>query len=101
MRSSAHARMAAAPASTKGHGGDLSGVTKVYVRGDCGKYGWVLSGGEAPLSWWFSVGVVSALAISVDSSLTGWVKIAAGCTMELISSSDNSCINSSPQIVVK
>ena len=51
------------------------------VRGECGDDGWVLSVGEAPLSRWFLVELVSAFAISVDSISSGWVKIDVGLMM--------------------
>ena len=60
------------PASTGDCGGVLYGDTKVYVRSECGKDGWVPSGGKAPLSQWFSVWVVSVPGSSIDLSLLGW-----------------------------
>ena len=63
-------------------------ATDVYVRGERGKDGWVPIVGVAPLSQWFSVGSVSALAISADSSSLVWVKITVDSTMALISLSE-------------
>ena len=43
------------PASTQGHGGGSSKATKVYSRDECGKDGWVPTGGVASL--WVGLGV--------------------------------------------
>ena len=67
-------------------------ATDVYVRGERGKDGWVPIVGVAPLSQRFSVGSVSALAISADSISLVWVKITVDWTMALISISETLCI---------
>ena len=56
------------------------------IRGECREDIWVPSGSVATLSWWFSVGSVLALAISIILSLSVWVKTTVGQTMALISS---------------
>ena len=72
------ARRAALTASTQGRSGGSSRETKESVRGECNEYGWVLCGGEAPLSWWFSAGVVLLLASTIGSSSLGWAKRSVG-----------------------
>ena len=51
--------------------------------------------GMAPLSWWFLVRLVSALASSGILSLLVWVKSTVGQTIASISSTKTSCIVSS------
>ena len=77
-------RWAAFPDSTQGLSGGLSMVTEACVRGEYDEYGWVVCGGQAPLSWWFSAGGVSSSTRSVWSSFTGWVKISMGWLLSLI-----------------
>ena len=64
----------------------------MYVRGEYNKDGWVPSSGVAPLSWWFSIGLVSELASSVVSSSLVWLKSTVGRTMVSIFPSDTSFI---------
>ena len=59
------------PYSTLIHGGGLSVATEESVRGEYGEDGWVLCSGKAPLSWWFSDGVVPSAERSVGSILSG------------------------------
>ena len=62
-------------------------ATEVSSRGDCVGEGWVLTSGVATLSWWFSSGLVSALASSVILSLSVREKITVGCAITLSSPS--------------
>ena len=64
----------------------------MYVRGECGKVGWVQSGGVAPLSWWFLVGLVLASASSRIYRLLMYVKSNIGKKMMSISSNNTSYI---------
>ena len=79
----------------RGHGGGLSGATKVSSKGDCSEDVWVLTGGVVPLAWRFSGDSVLALETSVILISPVWEKIIVGWTMELISPSETSCIISS------
>ena len=63
------ARTVVATTSMWGHIDGLSRATEVSVRGKCGNYGWVPSGGKAPLDRWFLVRSVSASASSIGLSL--------------------------------
>ena len=54
--------------------------------GECIDDGWVMSGSEAPLSWWFSAGVVLASARSAGSIFSGWLKSAVDREITSISS---------------
>ena len=72
------ARQATAPSSTQGRSRGGSKSTEAYVRGECGEDGCVPCVGIVPLSWYVSAGVVSSLAISVGSTLSGWVKSSVG-----------------------
>ena len=89
-RYSAQARWSVSTASSRGCGGGSSVEIKASIRGECGEDGWVPSGGEVPLYWWFLAGVVSVSESSVVSSSLGWVKSAIGRTIELIYSSETS-----------
>ena len=82
-------------ASTRGHGGGSAKATNFSSNVECGEYGWVLTGGVAPLSWRFWGDLVLALASSgiLNSSL--WEKSNVGQTMVSISPSKTSCIVSS------
>ena len=51
-------------ALTQGRKEGLDRATTVYIRVEYGEDGWAPSGGVAQLSWWFSVGLVSASASS-------------------------------------
>ena len=86
------ARLVSSPVSMLVHGGGSSIATKVSVRGDCGKDGWVPSCGKVSLSWWFWDGVVSSPAIYVGSRLLVWVKRYVGQAIALIYSFANLCI---------
>ena len=70
-------------------------MTKVSFRGECGKYVCVPTSGVLPLSWRFLVGLVLDSESSGILSSLVWVKSIVGRTMELIYSSDSSCIISS------
>ena len=72
------ARRAVASASTPGHSGSNSEVYGMSVGGECDKNGWVPSGGVAPLSCWFSAGVVLLSVIYIGSNVLGWVKRSLG-----------------------
>ena len=63
--------------------------------GKCNMEGWVLTGGMAPLFWWFSGGSVSLSASSVIPSSSVWEKNTVGCAIASSSSSATSCISSS------
>ena len=69
-----------------GIGGGSAGAAGLYFMGECGEGGWVPGGDVAPLSWWFSVGLVSASASSGNLSLLVWANSTVGRKMALISS---------------
>ena len=86
---------AAYSTSTRGLGGGSYRATKVFYRGECYEDIWVPTGGMAPLSWRFWVGLVLASVISGISSSLVWVKITVGWMVTPISPSDTTCIISS------
>ena len=92
------ASMVASLSSTLGRGGGLYGATEVSIRGEYNRYSWAPSGGEAPLSRWFSAEGVLVLASSVILIFPGWVKGDIGWTITSISSSETLCINSSSRM---
>ena len=59
------------PYSTFSHGGGSSVATEESVRGEYVEDSWVMCGVKAPLSWWFSDGVVPLSEISVGYILSG------------------------------
>ena len=79
-------------ASTQEHSRGSSEETKVSIRGECNEDGCVPSGGLALLSHWFLVRSVLELERSIFLSSPGCVKSAVGRNMELISTSDTTCI---------
>ena len=64
--------------SMQGHSRGGSEVTEESVRSDCGKDGWLVCGGKAPLYWWFSDGLVSLLVIYIVLTSSLCVKISVG-----------------------
>ena len=85
-------RRVVSPASTQRRVGGSSIANEAFLRGECGEDGWVTCGGKAPLSQWFSVGLVLALVSFVNSSFPGWVNSVVSQTMALIASSETLCI---------
>ena len=79
-------------ASMRGHSLSSSEATEASVRGEYSEDNWVPCGGEAPLSRWFSAGVVSLLTRSIGSTSSGWVKSSVGCVKYSISTVATSCI---------
>ena len=71
-------RRSATLASMQGCGGGESKASGASIGGECSEYGWVKSGGVAPLSWGVSAVLASALEISVGLSLLVWVNIYLG-----------------------
>ena len=67
-------------------------MTNVTIRGQCGKYGWVMRGGVALLYWWFLVGSVFSLMISVYYSSLVWVKSTVSRMMVSISPYETSLV---------
>ena len=62
------------PSSMQRRGRGSSVAAEASVRGECIKDVWVPCSGEAPLSRYFSAGVVLLVVISIGLSLSGWVK---------------------------
>ena len=67
----------------------------MYSRSEYNKDVWVLTGKVVPLSWRFSMRLVSASARSEMFSLLLWDKSSIGQTILLVSPYDTSCIVSS------
>ena len=67
-------------------------LTEASVRGECREDGWFPSISKMPFSWWFSDGVVSASAISVELISLDWVESTVGQAIATVSSSETSCI---------
>ena len=86
------ARRSTLPSSTQGHGEGLSVTNDASVRSECGEDGWVPGGGEAPFSWWFLAGVVSASESCVGSILLCWVKSFVGWSIASIYYFETLCI---------
>ena len=78
---------AALLASMQEHSGGSSVATEASIRGVFSKYDWVPCGGKAPLSQWFSDGVVLLSVSSVGLILLVWLKISIGWVILLSSTS--------------
>ena len=73
-RSAVLDRRVVSPASTQRRVGGSSIANEAFLRGECGEDGWVTCGGKAPLSQWFSAGVVLSSTSSLGSILSVWVR---------------------------